>query len=79
VGGLEDPRAPDRPQLPGARLDPHLVAREQLARVLQGEALRRELQRRFPTREGLLAEEVPVPEARVPEGVQGAHFAYFAG
>jgi hypothetical protein len=37
----EQPRPSDRPQLAGVRLDPHLVARERRAPVLQGEALRR--------------------------------------
>src|SRR5215211_2391077 len=44
VGGLEDPRAPDRPQLPGAHLDPRLVARERLARYLAPAPARRPCQ-----------------------------------
>src|SRR5215211_3475426 len=44
VGGLEDPRAPDRPQLPSAHLDPRLVARERLARYLAPDPARRPCQ-----------------------------------
>jgi hypothetical protein len=68
----EQPRPTHRPQLPGLRLDPHLVAREQFPRVLQSDALGRKPQCRLPARQGLLAVEAPVPKTRVPEGVQGA-------
>jgi len=68
----EQPRPTHRPQLPGLRLDPHLVAREQFPRVLQSNALGREPQCRLPARQGLLPVEAPVPNTRVPEGVQGA-------
>src|SRR5829696_8864266 len=68
----EQPRPTHRSQLPGLRLDPHLVAREQFPRVLQSDALGREPQCRLPARQGLLPVEASVPNTRVPEGVQGA-------
>src|SRR5829696_8494792 len=70
---LEQPRTRHRPQPAGGRLHLHGVARERLPVVLDGEALGRQPERRFPARQGLLSVEAPVAEARVPQRVQHPH------